>query len=173
MAQTRYRKGKVQSRTAENLLIDVFGDFGLTSSQYNIDSALSSITFGGNIPVVSYREAVQIICNAAQSVVYIDRDNVIQVKQLTATASVDTIDFDNVAAIPKIKLDKRINTAEIAVSEYDAKAASRLFSSGELTHLNGEIILTCKTGDTFEIKSKSTQGRDYTVTDFNFNIHKI
>jgi hypothetical protein len=106
------------------------------SSDYSIDSALDTITLGGNIPVVSYREAVQIIANASRAVVYIDKNNVIIVKQLTATASVDTIDFDNVQDIPKIVLDKRINTAEIAINKYTNKESSETVYDGVVA-ING------------------------------------
>ncbi len=122
--QTRYRKGKVQARTATNLITDILSDFGLASTDYNIDPALSSITLNGNIPVSSYKKALQIVCNAARAVVYADREGVIQVKQLSATASVDNIDFDNVVQVPKIELAKRINTVEVAVNEYNDKSAA-------------------------------------------------
>ena len=138
MAQTKYRKGKVQSRTITNLLTDVFTDFGLSASDYNIDSALDLITVNGNIPVLSYKSAIQIIANAGQAVVYIDRNNIVQVKQLTATASVDTIDFDNAFSIPKIILDKRINTAEIAINEYTSKPASEVVFDGTI-YVDGTV----------------------------------
>lgn len=133
LEQQKYRKGKVQSMSITNLLTDVFTDFGLTSADYEIDSALNSITVAGNIPVRSYRGAIQIISNAGQAVCYIDRDGIIQVKQLTDDASVDNIDFDNVYNIPKIGLDKRINTVDVAINTYTSKASSENIYTGSLT----------------------------------------
>lgn len=131
--QQKYRKGKVQSRTITNLLTDIFTDFGLSAADYNIDSALDSITVNGNIPIASYRGAIQFVANAGQAVTYIDRLGVVQVQQLSDTASVDNIDFDNVANIPKIALDKRINTVEVAVNTYTSKASSENLYTGSTT----------------------------------------
>lgn len=131
--QQRYRKGKVQARTITNLLTDIFTDFGLSSVDYNIDSALDSITVNGNIPIRSFRGAIQFVANAGQAVTYIDRLGVVQVQQLSDTVAVDNIDFDNVANIPKIALDKRINTIEVAVNTYTSKASSENLYTGSVS----------------------------------------
>ena len=134
--QQKYRKGKVQTRTAYDLAEDILSDFGLETATYNIDSALSSITLTGNIPVLTHKQALQIVANASQSVVYVDRVGVIQIKQLTTTASVDNIDFDNVYEVPKIELAKRVNTVEVAVNEYNSKPSSEEIYKG-IVSVNG------------------------------------
>jgi hypothetical protein len=47
------------------------------------------------------------------AVVYCDRNGILQVKQLTTTASADTINYDNVYQAPQITLDKLINTVNV------------------------------------------------------------
>ena len=136
MKQHDFRKGMLESETATNRLTEVFTDFGLTSDEYNIDSALDSITLTGNLPVVDYCEAIRLIAQAGNAVVYEDREGVIQVKQLTLTASVDTIDFDNAYEIPGLNLTKRINTTNVEINEYTAKASSETVYDGTVV-ING------------------------------------
>ena len=136
MEQSFYRKGKQQSRTLYDLVEDVLIDFGLTAADYDIDSTLSSITVNGNIPILSYKEAIQLIANAGECVVYSNRQGVIVIEKLTGSTSLDTIDFDDVYDVPEIKLGKFYNTVNIKVAEYTAKASPEVVYQGTIT-ING------------------------------------
>jgi hypothetical protein len=134
LEQSTYRRGKVQNATLTALATDILDDAGITD--YNIDTALTSITVGGNIPICSHREALQYVAVAGQAVVYVDRDNVVQIKQLDTVAEDDFIDFDNVYDKPKIVLDKLVNTVEVPVSNYTLRGASEEVFNGVI-YVNG------------------------------------
>lgn len=131
LGQSVYRKGKQQSRTLYDLAIDVLTDAGVTD--YTIDSALNSITSTGNIPLMTHREALQLIAIAGKAVCYSDRYGDVVIKQLSNTPTTQTIDFDNVYNSPQITLDKLVNTIELSVSNYVARGSSEEIYNGSLT----------------------------------------
>jgi hypothetical protein len=99
------------NKTIKYILEDILDTAGITD--YLIDSALGSITVTGTLPEASRRETIQTAAIAGMAVVYSDRAGTLQIKQLTAGTSVDTIDYDNVYNSPQIKLDKLINTVNV------------------------------------------------------------
>ena len=99
------------SKTLKYIIDDIMTKASITD--YTVDSALTSVTTTGTLPESTYREALQTVCIAGMAVIYVDRNGTIQIKQLSTTASIDTIDFDNIYASPAIKLDKLINTINV------------------------------------------------------------
>lgn len=157
LAQSIYRKGKYQSRTLYNLAVDVLSDANVTD--YEIDTALQGITVNGYIPLVSHREALQLIGFAGQCVVYSDRNGYIQIKRLASTALNETLDFDNVYKSPSIKLDKLVNTIDVNVNKYVAKATSEEVYNGTIA-INGtvDVWITYKSMPCQSVSSVVTGG---------------
>lgn len=134
---SKYMKSTYQTRSLTNLATDVLTDAGLSSSDYSIDTALNSINVTGYIPIMSHKEALQMIAMAGESVLYADRDGIVTIKQLgtTPVAGYD-IDFDNMYASPETKLDKLVNTVSVPIATYNARASSEEVYKGTFT-LNG------------------------------------
>jgi hypothetical protein len=130
MAQTTYRKVLYQTRSLYNLAVDIFTDAGITD--YSIDIALQSITVTGCLPVVSHREALQIIAIAGMSVVYSDRYGKVKVKQLGNTSTGEMIDYYNIYAPPQIKLDKLTNIIDVNVNAFSAEAQTSEVYKGSI-----------------------------------------
>lgn len=99
------------SKTLKYIIDDIMSRGGITA--YNVDSALTSITVSGTLPETDYRTTLQTVLIAGMSIAYSDRSGIIQIKQLATTATVDTIDFDNMYNSPQIKLNKLINTVQV------------------------------------------------------------
>jgi hypothetical protein len=119
-----------------DLAEDVLQDFGLTSTEYNIDTALQSITMTNFLPICKYREALQYIAIAGECVLYVDRDNVVQIQQLAGSSSGETIDFDNSFKAPKITLDKIIKQYDVNLYNYTTAAGTTDIYKGTV-YING------------------------------------
>lgn len=98
-------------KTLKYILEDILADAGIT--EYSIDTALDAIIVTGTVAKSKHREAIQVVALAGMAVAYCDRDGILQVKQLTTPAPVDTIDYNNVYSPPQIILDKLINTINV------------------------------------------------------------
>lgn len=114
ISDDKFPETSYTSKSLTYILEDILDDAGIT--EYNIDSALDSITVTGTLPESTHREAIQTVALAGMAVAYCDRDGILQVKQLTTPAAVDTIDYDNVYNAPQITLDKLINTINVVYS---------------------------------------------------------
>jgi hypothetical protein len=138
MTQTTYKKGLYQSRTLTNLATDVLTDFGFSASDYNIDTALNSITVYSYIPVMSHRDALQLIAIAGQAVVYVDRNNVIQIDQLSNTLQSYTLSFANSYNKPITELAPLVKNVEVSAYSFNSDAGTSEIYKGTLT-LSGTV----------------------------------
>ncbi|MDJ0305396.1 hypothetical protein [Dehalobacter sp.] len=112
LAQDNFAGGTYSGATLYNIAQAVFTSAGITD--YEIDTALQSITSSGSLEKMPHREALQLIAIAGMAAVYSDRvTGKPIIKQLSDTALDETIDFDNVFNSPKITLDVLINTIYI------------------------------------------------------------
>ena len=114
LGKTTYRKGTNSTATVSTLINAVLTDanIGLTAS---IPTAIGSRIIGSCIPLVSHREAIRIICEAASCVAYINRNDVLVLADISAGTVVDTLDGDNMYAYPTISVSDRVNTAYVSV----------------------------------------------------------
>ncbi len=69
-----------EGRSLYDLALDVFTTAGVDGRTYEIDSYLKNVTISNPIPVVSYKEALQLIANAGRSILYQDREGKIILK---------------------------------------------------------------------------------------------
>lgn len=69
-----------EGRSLYELALDIFTTAGVDERTYEIDSYLKNVIINNPIPVVSYKEALQLIANAGRSILYQDRDGKIVLK---------------------------------------------------------------------------------------------
>jgi len=135
-----YYKGLSQSISLYDLAEDVLLDFGLTSLDYNIDTALQSITMTNFLPICTYREALQKIAIAGECVLYVDRNNKIQIVRPTVINSGKDITFLNSYNVPKIELDKVIKQIDVKLYNYISSADTTDIFSGTI-YINGSSTI--------------------------------
>lgn len=109
--QNEFPETTYTSKTIKYILEDILSNVGITD--YVIDSALDLIIVSGTLPKSTNRVALQTTAIAGMAVMYCDRYGILQIKQLSTTSSVDTIDFNNTYSSPQIKLDKLVNTIDV------------------------------------------------------------
>lgn len=129
LADNKFPQTTFTTKTLKYIIDTIMADAGITT--YNVDSALDSITVTGTLPESSHREAIQTVAIAGQAVVYCDRNGILQIKQLTTTSSVSTLDYNNVYNSPQIILDKLINTVKVKYGASTYILTDPLKPSGE------------------------------------------
>jgi len=77
-----YRRGKYypDGISLYDLAVDVFGDAGIDSRTYWLDNYLKDVMVYNPMPVVSHKEALQLIANAGRCILYQDRNGNIFMK---------------------------------------------------------------------------------------------
>ena len=78
-----YKRGvyNPQGISLYNLAIDVFSDAGIDNDKYWIDPYLKTITVNNPLPVMSHKECLQLIANAARSVLSINAGGMVKSKR--------------------------------------------------------------------------------------------
>lgn len=112
-----YRKGLNTTDTVQNIVSDIITDSGL-SLTISMPANIASRVIGRNIPVVSHREALRMVAQAAMSCCYIDREGVLKFSELAETTPVDALDSDNLYAPAKVGVSEYINVAEVAYYKF-------------------------------------------------------
>lgn len=100
-----------QSTNLYALCLSIIQQSGVKN--YRIDPALQSITTSGIYKKMTYRQLLQNIAVAGQCVMFVGRDDFLNITRLQQTEAVDNITFDNVYKEPQIKLDKLISRVEV------------------------------------------------------------
>lgn len=102
----------VETKTATEWYNFIFSELDI--SNYNIDNSLDSISI---TTIITNKEAKQLLRDlavACNSVIYVDRDETIQVKPIPFNTS-ENLTLDNMYKEPKIELDTRYNTVNVTV----------------------------------------------------------
>ena len=141
-----WRKSDLANITLENLAIAVFADAEITD--YDIDASLASITVKNYMPIVTHRQALQMIAVASESVVYSDRDGQIVIKPLSATPSGKTISLDDVYESPEIQLAPLYNQIDVDIYDFITGASETVY--------NGTLALTGTTNLWIEYKEPAS-----------------
>jgi hypothetical protein len=114
--KSTYYKGLKQSITLYDLAVSILGDYGLTSSDYYLDSALSSIAVTNFLPICTYKEAIQHIAIAGRCVFYVDREGKIIIKRVETTSTGVAITRDSMREpTPKITLTPMLKQVDVEV----------------------------------------------------------
>ena len=100
-----YRRGKYypDGISLYDLAVDVFGDAGIDSRTYWLDNYLKDVMVYNPVPVVSHKEALQLIANAGRCILYQDRNGNIFMKSsfipdMQASSANETY-FSNTASV--------------------------------------------------------------------------
>lgn len=134
-----------------DLAVDVFSDAGVDWRTYWIDPYLKSVKVTNPVPVVSHKEALQMIANAGRCILYQDREGNIFLKSsfipdMEASSDNETY-FSNVGAV----LDKAAKKAyAMTAQDYASVKPTQYFlpMSGAEVYLNtGYISETVAGGD--------------------------
>mgnify|MGYP000866502810 FL=1 len=80
-----YYRGIKRKTNLYDLALDVLTDAGVDPRTYEIDPYLHNIYVTNPMPVVTHKEALQIIANAGRCILYQDRQGIIQIKAGFAT----------------------------------------------------------------------------------------
>ena len=96
-------------------------DYSGIALNRSIPSDIASRTVSGAIPEdTSCREVIRLLAQAARCVCYINRDGVLVFfDPLVNKTTVDTLSFNNMAAMPKITVAEKINMVELTVRRGD------------------------------------------------------
>lgn len=121
--KVKFYNGVAKASSTANLkglADDIFFALGVPSSEYSIDVALNSATYYYTVPlpVCTCREALQYVAIAGQCVVYVDRDNIVQIKQLTGVATSKTIGLTNAFRQPEVNFDDVFLKADVEMQQY-------------------------------------------------------
>lgn len=111
MANYFYERTSASSKTLATLAVEVFAICGIAN--YSLDPSLSSITTNSLAKRTDCKTMLQMIAIAGCCNIYVTRDNVITLKQISLGTAVDRVDFDNVYNEPKIDLEKTVKQVEV------------------------------------------------------------
>lgn len=106
-----YRKGINGTDTVGNIVNDIIADSGadLTAS---IPANIANRVIGRNIPIVSHREALRMVAQAAMCTCFVNRDDTLVFTELIETTPADTLNNDNMYSPAKVSIGEYINTVE-------------------------------------------------------------
>ena len=132
-----YYYSKMYTNATVKTIVDDLLSTYTASISYNVADNIKNVQLTGYIPIISYREALQHIAFAGGGVCYVDRDGVLQIKRLTSTTPVDTIDYTKKA--PSVDTQgERYNSVTVSAYSYNVGTSQEIFR-GSVT---GTQILT-------------------------------
>jgi len=154
-----------------DLVVAIIQDFQLQSGitvTYNIDAALQTIITRGLLPLMSHHDALMYVAQAGTAIMWMDRNNVLQIKQSVATQALNTMPFTEELTLamqetyPKIATQNPYNYFTANLSSYgESSTVSLIFSgifpiTGSATvwcaynaSANGSSVVSTITGGTF------------------------
>jgi len=118
--KTTYKKGTSGTNTVSNLVNEVLADSG-TNLAANISSTIGSRVIGSCIPLVTHREAIRLIAQAARCSAFVNRAGELEFSVIAAGVASDSLDGTNMLGWPDIKIDDAVNTVNVAVYTYYTK----------------------------------------------------
>lgn len=116
----KYRNGGIGQWTLSQAISTVL-EYSGTGLPYEIPDEIGSRLVGRNLPKdCTCREAVRLLTQAACSACYVDRNGILVFfDPLIDRTHVDTIDYNNISAMPKITVAGKVNSVELSVrNEY-------------------------------------------------------
>lgn len=175
-----------------DLAVAVIQDFehqsGMTIS-YNIDPALGSIITRGLIPLMSHHDALMYIAQAGTAVIWMDRNNTLQIKQTIGNHPLNTMPYTGELPLtmqesyPKIAIQNVFNYFTANLSSYgESQSTSQVFSgtfpiTGTATvwceyqsPTNGSSVTATITGGTFVSGVFYSNGANITVSEGNGSV---
>ncbi len=144
MDKTIYRKGTNSTDTVTNLIAAVLADSG-TGLTASIPSAIGSRVIGSCIPLVSHREAIRLIAQAARCSAFINRNNQLQLAVVAVGTSLDALDGSNMLDWPDVEVDDAVNTVNVSISStYTKFSASAVKAYSGTVTISGTQTIWCE-----------------------------
>lgn len=155
-----YRRGTNETGTVSSIVNDIILDSGLNLS-ISVTEEVASRVIGKNIPIVTHREALRMVAQAARCSCYIDRNGVLTFKELVLSESIDTLNNNNLYQPAKVDVDEYINTVEtkaisLGIASRDAAeiftGTISIYGTKEIwiTYNAAQITTTTITGGTID-----------------------
>ena len=139
-----YRKGREGTDTVSTIVADILADSG-TGLTAEIDPAVGNTVIGWAVPLVSHREALRLVAQAAMAVCFMGRDDVLHFVDLQEGETVDALDMNNMEEPPDVEVAERVNTVEVCAYGLQAPTGTQ---AGEVykgtVELKGETVLWAK-----------------------------
>ena len=154
-----------------DLAVAIIQDFQLQSGitvTYQIDAALSTIITRGLVPLMSHHDALMYVAQAGTAIMWMDRNNVLNIKQSVATQSLKTMPYTEELTLamqetyPKIATQNPYNYFTASLSSYGESSTVSLIFSGTFpitgsatvwcaysSSANGSSVVQTITGGTF------------------------
>lgn len=132
------------------MAVDMFAFCGIEN--YEIDTALQSITTKGLVKKTTCRNVLQMIALAGCANIFVTRDNVIKlvVNPASLGDQVDDVDLDNMYEEPKIELEPIVQSVQVTYySNLDTKDVVTVTNSdvdsGEVLKLESNTLINTAT----------------------------
>ena len=136
--------------TLYQMAVDMFAFCGIEN--YEIDTALQSITTKGLVKKTTCRNVLQMIALAGCANIFVTRDNVIKlvVNPASLGDQVDDIDMDNMYEEPKIELEPEVQAVQVTYyTDLDTKDVVTVTNSdvdsGEVLKLESNTLINTAT----------------------------
>jgi len=148
MANFDYEQLTADSQSLHALAVENFAACGITN--YSLDAALLGITTNSMAKKTDRRNLLQMIAIAGRCNIYVTRDNVITLKQVSLGSDVDRVDFDNMYNEPKIELERIVKQVDVTYwTDLDTSAISSVTASGvdvgDVLKLDGNTLINDST----------------------------
>jgi hypothetical protein len=175
-----------------DLAIAIIQDFenqsGMTVT-YQIDTALQSIITKGLVPLMSHRDALMYVAQAGTAVMWMDRFNILQIKQSVANQPLNIMPYTGELTLfmqetyPKIATQNPYNYFTANLSSYGESSVASIIFSGTFkitgtatvwcaynTSADGATVTQTITGGTFVSGVYYADGANITVSGGTGNV---
>ncbi|OMF35259.1 hypothetical protein BK133_11160 [Paenibacillus sp. FSL H8-0548] len=131
-------------QTLAQVATTIFNYCGI--SNYHLDSALSGIVTNTLVKNTDCRTIIQMIAIAGCCNLYVTRDNVITLKQVSLGTPVDRVDFDNIYSEPKIELERVVKQVDVTYwTDLETSVVATVTASGvdigDVLKLEGNTLI--------------------------------
>lgn len=133
-----YRKGLNTTDTVLNIVNDIIADSGI-QIPINIPQLIASRVIGRNIPVISHREALRMVAQAARAVCFINRNGILVFAELVEASSVDTLNNNNMTSPVKVSVSELVNVIEVTSFDFRAGSSNEIYKA--VVSINGSRTL--------------------------------
>lgn len=141
----------VNGISLHDLAVDIIQDFqhqsGITVT-YNLDPALTNIITRGLVPVLSHHDALMYVAQAGTAIMWMDRNNVLQIKQSVSNQPLNTMPYTGELTLamqetyPKIGSQNPYNYFTANLSSYGESSGSEVIFSGTFP-ITGTATVQC------------------------------
>lgn len=126
LENTIYRKGTDEIDTIENMINSILleTETGLTAI---MPESIKNRNIYRRIPVVTCREAIRMVAEAAGCICYVNRKDALEFTNLEVGMETDVLDSNNLSEVPKITVRERINAAEVSITGFAPGNQSEIY----------------------------------------------